>query len=337
MLKAIIIGTGQISKIHGNSMKKSSNIELLGFIGNNFEKTKLISEAYGVQAFKDIEALDNKKVDIAIVCTPSYIRKEIIYKLIDKNINILCEKPFTLSYEEGLEIVNYAKNRSAKIMVGHVLRFWPAYVQIKEIIDQGRLGEIIHVYTNRLSKHPNWTSWHKDQKKSGGGLYDLAIYDLDYLVHLFGKVDSVDTMGRKNETNCYNMTISNIKFNNSKQGTVESNMDLKGDYPFTTFVRVVGTKGTLEYESSQKLNQKGTMDPYESLIEYIEGQSPRHIKVISHDPYLKQMEYFAKSIQEEKEIEIITMEEVLHVLKLLESIKISIEEDRRVKLSEESI
>lgn len=337
MLKAIIIGTGQIGKIHGNSMKRSSNIELLGFIGNNFEKTKIVAEEYGVQAFKDIEALDNKKVDIAIVCTPSYIRKEIIYKLIDKNINILCEKPFALSYEEGLDMVNYAKNKRAKIMVGHVLRFWPAYVQIKEIIDNGKLGEIIHVYTNRLSKHPNWTSWHKDPEKSGGGLYDLAIHDLDYLVHLFGAVDSVDAIGRKNEKNCYNMTISNLKFRNSKQGTVESNMDLKGDYPFTTFVRVVGTKGTLEYENSQKLNNKGTMEPYQSLLEYIEGQTPRDIKVISHDPYLKQMECFAESIQEDKETEIITMEEVLHVLRLLEGIKISIEEDRRVKISEESI
>lgn len=333
MLRAIIIGTGQIGKTHAEAMIKSSNLELSGFMGNNFKNTKDIAEIYGVQAFENFETLDNQCIDMAIVCTPSYIRKEIIYKLIDKKINILCEKPFALSYEEGKLMEEYAKAKGVKIMVGHVLRFWPSYVKIKEVIEEGRLGDIIHIYSNRLSKYPDWTSWHKDPNKSGGGLYDLAIHDLDYLVHLFGEVESVDAIGRKDETGCYNFTVSNLKFINGKQGTVESNMDIKGNYPFTTFVRVVGTQGTLEYESSKKLNKDNSMENYESFIEYIEGYSPKKIEVIKYNPYQKQMDYFANCIEEGRETEIIKMEEVLHVLRLLDKIKTSIEEEKRIKMS----
>lgn len=333
MLRALIIGTGQIGKTHADSMKKSSNLKLSGFMGSNYKKTKEIAQTYGVQAFENLETLDNQSIDIAFVCTPSYIRKEIIYKLIEKDINILCEKPFALSYEEGRLMEEYARARGVKIMVGHVLRFWPAYVKIRELIEGGSLGDIIHIYSNRLSRHPDWTSWHKDSDKSGGGLYDLAIHDLDYMVYLLGEVESVDSIGRKNETDCYNFTVSNLKFRNGKLGTVESNMDEKGDYPFTTFIRVTGTQGTIEYESSKKLNADNVMESYESFIEYIEGYAPKELELTKYDPYLRQMDYFANCIQEGKDIEIIKMEDVIHVLKLLESIKESIEEERRIRIS----
>lgn len=333
MLNAVIIGTGQISKVHAKAMKESLKLNLLGFIGRDVKKTIKIAKDFDVESFPDLKSVITKyKLDLVIVCTPSYIREEIIFQAINKNINVLCEKPFALSYDEAFKISEYAKSKKVKLMIGHVVRFWPAYVRIKEILDKNNIGRIEHIYSNRLSRHPEWSTWHKDPKKSGGGLYDLAIHDLDYQVFIQGEAKSIDAIGIKSETGCYNSISVNINFLNGGHGTVESNMDMKGDYPFTTSLRIMGSTGTIEYESSKKPNTNGVLEKYEYLMEYIEGEIAKEVKVPKYDPYLIQMNYFADCILEDKEPDIVSMKEVLHVLKIIEAIPKSIEEGRRINL-----
>ena len=68
-----------------------------------------------------------------------------------KKLNVMLEKPMTLTAAQSAELVELAQRTGARLMVGHVLLFHPAYRKIKEVIDSGRLGKLFYLYSNRLN------------------------------------------------------------------------------------------------------------------------------------------------------------------------------------------
>ena len=67
----------------------------------------------------------------------------------DKDVYV--EKPLALKVEEGEELVKLAKERDRILMVGHILRYHPAVIKLKELIKEGELGKIQYIYSNRLN------------------------------------------------------------------------------------------------------------------------------------------------------------------------------------------
>ena len=92
------------------------------------------------QKFPDIkifESLDDSlrtNFDGYIIATPANTHYEIAKKIINAGFHLLVEKPFCLNLDEAKELVEHAKDKAVKIMVGHVLLFHPAIIKIKEII-----------------------------------------------------------------------------------------------------------------------------------------------------------------------------------------------------------
>lgn len=313
MLRGLIVGTGQIARIHASSMKASEFLEFKAFLGRDLNKTEALAQDYRVQALVGMEEVLATDYDLAIICTPSHVRKEVIFPLIDKGIHILCEKPLALSSDEARKIVSYAREKGIKFMVGQVLRFWPAYEKIREIIETGLLGKVSHVHSNRSSSLPNWNQWIRNIEKSGGGLYDLAIHEVDFLLSLFGPVKSSSSIG----TSDLGFSSTNLVFE-EVLAVVESSIDLKG-YPFTSSFRAYGDKASLEYIKSRRPEGEDWIDFEEFYLYFEEGA--RQIDYRKHDPYQKQMEAFASYICAKPDKEPVSNEEVIQVLDLLEEIK----------------
>lgn len=97
-----------------------------------------------------------------------------------RRVPVMCEKPLALDAETARRLVADAADADVPFMVMQVVRFWPEYRALARLIRSGQLGRIKNVYMSRLSSHPDWTVWHRDPEKSGGGLYDLHIHELDF-------------------------------------------------------------------------------------------------------------------------------------------------------------
>lgn len=82
-------------------------------------------------------------------------------------------------------------------MVAQVLRFWPQYVVIKRMIEQGKLGSVNVFDAHRLASYATWGDWFRDPTKSGGCLLDVQVHDLDYEYWLLGYPREVQTVGIK--------------------------------------------------------------------------------------------------------------------------------------------
>jgi predicted dehydrogenase len=139
---------------------------------------------------------DMEKTDLADICTPNFVHKEEIEKLIGLGIkNIYCEKPLTGFYEDEKKMTQLAQSQNIYNQVALVLRFLPAVIRGKKIIEEGALGDIInfncHMYHASYLDTMRPISWRLENAKSGGGaLIDLGIHVIDTLRYVLGDVSS---------------------------------------------------------------------------------------------------------------------------------------------------
>ena len=234
-------------------------------------------------------------------------------------------KPFVLNADRAQNLFRTAKENGVRIMVMQVVRFWPEYLRIKQLIDSGEAGEVMNVYANRLSAHPDWCSWHKDPAKSGGGLYDLHIHDIDYLYYLFGKVKSVYAVGKKSESGCWNNVSTVLNFSSGVNAVAEGFMDITGGWSFSTNMRINSTKMAIEYLNKRVYNSKATKEKVENLVIYNKDCEPQIENVPQYNSYRAETEYFARCVEENAENTVVSDSDVVYVLRILAAIEKSLE------------
>jgi predicted dehydrogenase len=198
MVNVAIIGAGFMGETHASSYKKINDSNIVAIVDRVEEKGKKLAKKFDTKFYTDIEDLiKNEDVDAIDICVPTFVHKDIVIKAANAGKHILCEKPLTLSLEDADEMIEAVEKNNVKAMVGHVLRFWPEYIKIKEIVDSGKLGEPLFGFCERLAVPPDWyeNNWGLNEKNSGGVPLDLHIHDLDYLIWVFGEPDIVEAQG----------------------------------------------------------------------------------------------------------------------------------------------
>ena len=101
--------------------------------------------------YKTIDEALLDDFDAYIVSTPAETHFDVAKKIILSKKHVLIEKPMTLSISDAEMLVELAKKNKITIIVGHVLLFHPAIVKMKEIISDGKIGEMQYLYSNRLN------------------------------------------------------------------------------------------------------------------------------------------------------------------------------------------
>ena len=219
----------------------------------------------------------------------------------------MCEKPLALDAETARRLVAEAADADVPFMVMQVVRFWPEYRALARLIRSGQLGRIKNVYMSRLSSHPDWTVWHQDPEKSGGGLYDLHIHELDFLYSVFGPAETVYAIGDREENGCFNNVSTCLRFSSGVPAVAEGFMDMMVDE-----------------------SRDGAMTLYKVDKPGEELEIPRY------DPYREETEYFADCVRSKKETALIPGTDVISVLELLDAVKESLVSGKAVRLSRDS-
>jgi len=335
MKKVAIVGAVFIGETHANSYRQIDNADIVAIVDNVEEKGKKFAEKFGATFYENLDDLiERENVDSIDICTPTFLHPEMAIKAANAGKNVFCEKPLALSLEETDRIIEAVKKNNVKAMVGHVMRFWPEYAKAKEIVDSGQLGEPLHAFCERLAVTPDWHegNWGSNEKYSGGASVDVHIHDLDYLIWLFGKPALVKAQGVYNEKLGGLVHIAtNIEFENGKSGLAEGGWGFSGSFPFTMVLRILCEKGSIEWifragknieERSQKAN----------LIVYKSDGSIDEPKVEQEDGYLLECKYFIDCLENNKDIEIATLEDGRNALELALAATKSAKEGKTIKI-----
>ena len=326
MFQIVIIGPGSICRTYIEALKDSETVKVKAIAGRDTEKGRAMAQSCGLPYYTDQDEMyEKEKPDAVLICTPTFTHEEMVERAIAHGVHVMCEKPFVLKTETAEKLFQKAEEAGVRLMVMHVVRFWPEYVKIKEMIQDGELGEIKNVYLNRLSSHPTWATWHRDPEKSGGGLYDLHIHDVDYLYHVFGKVDSVYAVGKQEDSGCFNNVSTVMKFACGVSAVVEGFMDTTGAFGFTTNVRINGSNAAAEMLNKSVYLEDGTRGKTNKLVFYPKSEPEQITEVERYNPYARETEYFAECVQSGDETEMVPSEDVIYVLRILAAVKQSLE------------
>ncbi len=334
MVRFGILGAGAMGNSHINGIRTngSDNVEYTAICDIDKKKCDAFAEKYGLRAYYDFdEMLADDEIDVIDVCLPSFMHEKFAVAAADAKKHILVEKPIAFTLEEAKSIYDAAKKNNVRMMTAQVLRFWPEYVKIKELADSGELGEIVTVYAARLGQMPTWGEWYKDPSKSGETLMNLTLHDIDFLHFMLGKSKSVYSAGTKDECDNYNDVMNIFKFENGTNVLVDGSLRMTAGYPFTMHMRVLGTKGTVEflYKAGENIDAENSVS---ELILYKENDGGNRVAYESYDAYGKEIQYFADCIESGAPTGLVTEESIMQVLRAVIQAKESLHTGRVYEL-----
>lgn len=183
MLNIGVFGTGHLGKFHLNNWKEIDQISLVGFYDPNDAIATQIESEYQIKRFLNAGELMDACDAVDIVAPTSY-HFELCQLALRKGKHVFVEKPLAQSLDEARELVKLAKESNCKCQVGHVERFNPAFLALKDLNVQPRFIEV-----HRLAEfNPRGTDV--------SVVLDLMIHDIDIILHLVkSNVNNVSANG----------------------------------------------------------------------------------------------------------------------------------------------
>lgn len=181
-MKVAVIGVGNMGQHHARVYSQIKEVKLAAVSDLNEKKGGEIAKNYGALFFKDYKKLIPEIPDINVVsiAVPTKYHSEVACYFLKNKINVLLEKPIADSVQAAKKIIRTAQENKVKLMVGHIERFNPAVIKLKELIQRGKLGQIISIIARRVGGFPA-------QIKDSNVIIDLAVHDIDIINYLIGE------------------------------------------------------------------------------------------------------------------------------------------------------
>ncbi|MER3319048.1 MAG: Gfo/Idh/MocA family oxidoreductase [Allomuricauda sp.] len=202
MLKVGVLGAGHLGKIHLRLLNQSEKYELVGFYDPDEINAKKVAAEFGYSYYENINNLIDA-VDVVDIVTPTLSHFDCAKKAIEKGRHIFIEKPITNTLEEAEELLQLSEKYGVKGQVGHVERFNPAFLAVKDKIENPMFIE-----THRLAEfNPRGTDVPV--------VLDLMIHDIDAILSVVpSEVEKINASGVSVISQSPDIANARIQFKN---------------------------------------------------------------------------------------------------------------------------
>ena len=195
MLNLAVIGLGWWGQTHLRAThEKSDTVRITTVVDLNAELAKSTANEFGLKAAESYQAvLADPEIDGVILVTPHSLHTDQIVACAAAGKHIFTEKPFALKKADAERAVEAAESAGIQIGLGHNQRYGAPQTIVKQMIDDGELGEIMHLEGN--TSHDtlsNVQSWRMDiEEAPGGGLWHMGSHHIDLFNHYIGAITEV--------------------------------------------------------------------------------------------------------------------------------------------------
>jgi len=332
MFKIALIGSGFIGTVHASAYRNLPNAQLVAVADINEAAGRKLAEEFSCRYYQNAEAmLRQEQPDVADICLPTFLHEPYVALSAKYCRHVLCEKPFGLSLDSCKRMVQCCEDAGATLMVAQAARWTPEFVDAARLLREDTFGRLHMVSTKRLSQAPAWTTWHQDPKKSGGGLYDLHVHNLDWLISVFGEVERVSAVGWKSDTGCWNHVAVSLTFRSGVNAVDESSLDMVGDYPFSYGLRIVGDKATYDFSYIGGQNIENCDTAVNAAFLYPKAQQPRKAEAEPGDLYELELRDYLAALEAGQPVPIAPAQS-LYVMQVVEAVQQALETGETVKL-----
>ncbi len=255
---------GDLSDIQGNIGGPGAKLD--------FSSVHGYTTPEGVIADPAVEAVD--------ICLPTHLHLPVALAALRAGKHVLVEKPMALTGQECDQMIAAARQAGRVLMVAQVVRFWPDYAAARDIFLSGRLGALRSAIFHRKCAAPGWGKWLQDATRSGGGVFDLLIHDVDYCLAMFGRPAAVRAQGPEEMGRGVDWVVASLDYPHGAPVVISGGWHHPRSYPFSMDFTIIAEGGTLDYHSGfrplalyradgeEEKPQLATMDAYEAEIRY---------------------------------------------------------------------
>lgn len=248
-MRMAIVGCGGLGGVHADCYARMSDVTLVGVCDIEEERGRQMAEKVGCPAYTSFQdMLERSACDAVSITLPSDLHTSYAIQAAEAGKHVICEKPIALTLEDAAAMIDACERNGVRLFIGHVVRFFPEYAQMKSKVDDGSLGRIGVAHAKRIGAHPGAArSWYLDSGKSGGVVADLMIHDIDFMRWALGEVKSVYGLRKCGDGIDY--ATATLVFASGAIANLEAYWGYPG--PFTTAAELAGSAGVISCDSAK--------------------------------------------------------------------------------------
>ena len=297
-VRVAVLGAGFMGGTHARAFHKLDDVEIAAIYAQTGKRAKPLAAEVGSRWTNDLASiLNDDSIDAVDISLPTPEHRAAAEAALAAGKHVLLEKPLSLSMEDADAIVREADASDRIVMVAHVLRFWPEYVELKRIIDSGELGQPRSVSTVRRQPAPNWTDGGPRGHLTGGSLHDMLIHDFDAANWILGSPVSAYATGTFNLKNEAVDQAQILVDYDGSSAMIDGGSTMPESYPFTSRFEVLCDNGAVEYHFRAGGRSFEVGEPTNVLTVYRNAGDPEEINVAQSDPYENEIAYFADCLR----------------------------------------
>ncbi len=254
-IKVAVVGNGGIYRLaHGPAWRQIPEAKVIATCDIVRERAEQARAELGSEnCFTSMEELLAKDgIDLVDICTPHPSHAALAIQALEAGKHVICEKPMALTVEDAARMINTARAKGLHLYIGHTRRFDRRWVEVKQQLDSGRIGEPVAVRWSERS----WAGFSADswrwEPKNGGVLMDLGVHIADLFAwffeseakEVFAKTLSIRPEAR--QKGAADFALVQMTFAGNKQGLMELSWAHPREYaPFYSSLEIIGTRGKL--------------------------------------------------------------------------------------------
>lgn len=273
---------------------------------------------------------------IAVIANPSTFHMNVAQPLAQAGVHLLVEKPLSASTDGVLQLLNDCRERGTTLLIGYNLRFLPSLKRFHEWLSQNVIGRVLSVRCEIGQYLPSWrpdTDYRQGvsarRELGGGALLELS-HEIDYLRWIFGEVDWVKATLSQQSTleidveDTAHLILGFVPKGEGNQLIATVNLDFIR-HDTTRLCIAIGENGSLRWNGLT------------GVVEQFEAGAKEWVKLFCHqhqrdDSYLAEWQHFLSCIKEQK-TPLVTGEDGLKVLQIIDAARKASESGRQVHLT----
>ena len=296
----MIVGLGSIGKRHLRNILAIENTKKLEIIIYSKQTKSYLSNHKNIKIFDTLDKCLLEKPDVGFITNETVHHIPIAIKLAKVGLDLFIEKPLSNKISNVKTFSKIIKTKKLITLVGCNLRFHRCINEIKNLIDQKVIGDIISVKVECGTYLPDWHP-NEDYSKSyasrddlGGGVVLTCIHELDYLYWFFGETQEVFSMTGKYSNlkiTASDLSAIILKFKNNIIAEVHLDYFQK---PEARSCKLIGTKGTITWDS---------LSNEVKIYDFKKSKWKSKLKIKKYDKnemYVKELEHFIQCVNKKK-------------------------------------
>jgi len=326
MIKIGLIGAGFMGSMHAScyeALLGRGDFQVTAVADVESDKASRLAARLGAKAYSSAEELLREAdVNAVDICLPTYLHADTAAAAMQKGYAVFIEKPVCLNEGEAQRLLALQKETGVQAMVGHCIRFWPEYMELRRLAQENVYGKLQSGVFKRISPRPGWAwqGWLHEPAKSGSAALDLHVHDVDFVRSLFGEPERLkaETVTKDGA----NGHIFSLYRYEDAVVSLEGGWNYPETFPFEMSFRVQFERAAVVFSSSSSpamriYEQEGAvLEPDLSVADEAAATSEEGGNISSLGGYYNELAYFLDCLTSGRSIEQSTLKDGCDSLRL---------------------